>query len=406
MLTGQELLARVKQLGDASKSELVRSCGYVSKKKDGSERLNFTAFYQALNDAKGRENTTHAKSKETRRDSGAIDSKLEKHSEEDKKKNQLKKLREQAQRKIRQGKELSIDELNALPSFQRRALQHSALVVESRRDRERRARAESESRGLSANAMEVSQPSSASTSLTRHLRKLAGEELLNICIHLSEQGLEEHRIAVRAGYAISDMGAFRRAFARYSGTSLAPLTRMITELKEKKEPSKKIHLENSRPIIGDKGQASRNLAEKVTDQVVDIAEDTEFISFLGARDYILGQSRRIRRSSKFRSSVFTAHGCKCAACEIEIESLLEAAHIRPASEMGSDHSSNGIPLCPNHHAAFDQFMYCIEPGSNRIEYASGFNSRLLGIKNHYIRLEISLEAVEYRYLLFLRANKS
>ena len=53
MLTGAELLAKVKELGDASKSELVRSCGYVSAKKDGTERLNFTAFYEALLEAKG-----------------------------------------------------------------------------------------------------------------------------------------------------------------------------------------------------------------------------------------------------------------------------------------------------------------------------------------------------------------
>jgi len=53
MLTGSDLLARVKELGDASKSELVRACGYVSTKKDGSERLNFTAFYEALLEAKG-----------------------------------------------------------------------------------------------------------------------------------------------------------------------------------------------------------------------------------------------------------------------------------------------------------------------------------------------------------------
>jgi hypothetical protein len=53
MLTGAELLAKVKELGDATKSELVRECGYVSTKKDGSERLNFTAFYEALLEAKG-----------------------------------------------------------------------------------------------------------------------------------------------------------------------------------------------------------------------------------------------------------------------------------------------------------------------------------------------------------------
>jgi hypothetical protein len=53
MLTGPELLAKVKELGDVSKSELVRECGYVSTKKDGTERLNFTAFYEALLGSKG-----------------------------------------------------------------------------------------------------------------------------------------------------------------------------------------------------------------------------------------------------------------------------------------------------------------------------------------------------------------
>jgi hypothetical protein len=53
MLTGADLLAKVKELSDASKSDLVRACGYVSQKKDGSERLNFTAFYEALLNAKG-----------------------------------------------------------------------------------------------------------------------------------------------------------------------------------------------------------------------------------------------------------------------------------------------------------------------------------------------------------------
>ena len=53
MLTGTDLLTKVKDLGDASKSDLVKACGYISQKKDGSERLNFTAFYEALLEAKG-----------------------------------------------------------------------------------------------------------------------------------------------------------------------------------------------------------------------------------------------------------------------------------------------------------------------------------------------------------------
>ena len=53
MLTGSDLLTKVKELGDVSKSDLVRAAGYVSTKKDGVERLNFTAFYEALLEAKG-----------------------------------------------------------------------------------------------------------------------------------------------------------------------------------------------------------------------------------------------------------------------------------------------------------------------------------------------------------------
>ncbi len=52
-LTGAELIAKVKAMPGASKSELVRACGYASQKKDGGERLNFTAYYKALAAAHG-----------------------------------------------------------------------------------------------------------------------------------------------------------------------------------------------------------------------------------------------------------------------------------------------------------------------------------------------------------------
>jgi hypothetical protein len=48
MLKGAELLAKVKELGDAPKCELVRACGYVVK-----DRVAFTQFYEALLEAKG-----------------------------------------------------------------------------------------------------------------------------------------------------------------------------------------------------------------------------------------------------------------------------------------------------------------------------------------------------------------
>ena len=61
MLTGSDLLSKVKEMGSASKSDLARACGYVSTKRDGTERLNFTALYEALLHAQGIEFGSAAK---------------------------------------------------------------------------------------------------------------------------------------------------------------------------------------------------------------------------------------------------------------------------------------------------------------------------------------------------------
>ena len=53
MLKHIELLDKVRELADASRTEVIRACGYVTTTKDGRERLNFTAFYEALLQAKG-----------------------------------------------------------------------------------------------------------------------------------------------------------------------------------------------------------------------------------------------------------------------------------------------------------------------------------------------------------------
>jgi hypothetical protein len=53
-LTGKDLLAKVKELGDAATKDVVaRECGYVVTKKDGAERFQYNAFYEALMEAKG-----------------------------------------------------------------------------------------------------------------------------------------------------------------------------------------------------------------------------------------------------------------------------------------------------------------------------------------------------------------
>ena len=53
MLQGAELLAAVEQWRSLPRPEIVRRCGYLSLNQAGQERLNYTAFYEALLEAKG-----------------------------------------------------------------------------------------------------------------------------------------------------------------------------------------------------------------------------------------------------------------------------------------------------------------------------------------------------------------
>jgi len=52
-LSGSELLQLVEQCRGLPRPEIVRRCGYVNVTDAGQERLNNTAFYEALLEAKG-----------------------------------------------------------------------------------------------------------------------------------------------------------------------------------------------------------------------------------------------------------------------------------------------------------------------------------------------------------------
>ncbi|MFN9644502.1 MAG: hypothetical protein ACK6BG_05125 [Cyanobacteriota bacterium] len=52
-MTGADLLGKVAELGEISKAELVRGCGYGIATEGGGERLDFIAFHSALMAARG-----------------------------------------------------------------------------------------------------------------------------------------------------------------------------------------------------------------------------------------------------------------------------------------------------------------------------------------------------------------
>jgi len=106
-----------------------------------------------------------------------------------------------------------------------------------------------------------------------------------------------------------------------------------------------------------------------SNSVVDDVDNTPFALSTkekrGLREVI---SRSGQQRFKFR--VLQRYGPKCAVCGLDELKLLDAAHIRPKQDNGSDDPRNGIVLCANHHRAFDAGLFRIEPLTLEICYRS------------------------------------
>jgi putative restriction endonuclease len=93
---------------------------------------------------------------------------------------------------------------------------------------------------------------------------------------------------------------------------------------------------------------------------------------------LIDQDRRSLRQSNerlgqasFRIKVFQRYGFQCAVCEMQIIDLVDAAHIIPKAEHGTDDPRNGLPLCAIHHRAFDKGHFAIHPVTTSLVYKSG-----------------------------------
>ncbi len=125
-------------------------------------------------------------------------------------------------------------------------------------------------------------------------------------------------------------------------------------------------------------------------------------------------NRKRKRSLSYRSGsnprfsfdVFKRYGHCCAVCPMHVEGLLIAAHIKPASENGTDDPRNGIPLCQNHHAAFEKCYFTIHPGSYEIVTRENGPSReeLELVEEGIMKLKALPDrmALQWHYRRFLR----
>jgi len=76
---------------------------------------------------------------------------------------------------------------------------------------------------------------------------------------------------------------------------------------------------------------------------------------------------RSNNQSKFRFNVLKRYGAKCAICNLKNKHMLDAAHIIPVDEDGTDDPRNGLILCKNHHAAFDRNLFVINSNDYSID---------------------------------------
>jgi hypothetical protein len=113
-------------------------------------------------------------------------------------------------------------------------------------------------------------------------------------------------------------------------------------------------------------------------------------------------SNSIRRDTQFRFKALKRYGSKCAVCSITIDNLLQAAHVIPKeSNRSTDDERNGLILCHNHHDAFDDFLFCIDPETKKIVYRpTGPSKEDLKIETDILapkRNEPHFKALQWRY---------
>ena len=125
------------------------------------------------------------------------------------------KLRPTAQRRLADGKELTTEEIEALPALQRRALQKFHQPLPKGKPKKRRS-----NQGPAGPQAETPNP------MGRPPRKI-GEDLLRTVLDLATDQLAEVNIAIKCGYKSEEIGLFRRQLALVIGCKIGPLDRLL-----------------------------------------------------------------------------------------------------------------------------------------------------------------------------------
>ena len=120
---------------------------------------------------------------------------------------------------------------------------------------------------------------------------------------------------------------------------------------------------------------------------------------------------RMKRDPKFEFNTLKRYEGICAVTNLNLTKILEAAHIVPVEEGGSDDPRNGILLSPNAHRAFDAGMWGIHPKTLEIVESEKYKELEVMKNLKFAKSSIkdllnkpAKEALEYRFQLFHEVN--
>ncbi|MEU9646911.1 HNH endonuclease signature motif containing protein [Streptomyces sp. NPDC048188] len=104
---------------------------------------------------------------------------------------------------------------------------------------------------------------------------------------------------------------------------------------------------------------------------------------------------------RFKLRVFQRYGPRCPLSGIAVPEMIEAAHLRPDAEDGTDDPRNGLPLNAGLHRAYDAHLFAIDPETlNVATRPQGPTIDELGIVTPHLRelpRRPHVEALRWRY---------
>ena len=145
--------------------------------------------------------------------------------------------------------------------------------------------------------------------------------------------------------------------------------------------------------------------EEKFDPLAELSVD--FISTV-PRKLTTSQIKRLERDPKFKFKALVLYQTTCALTDVKVERMLDAAHVIPVAENGTDDPRNSLLLSASIHRAFDANYWAIEPESlvvaTRKQGPTLDQKKIIHKSILHLENKPHPEALEHRWNSFVKAT--